>query len=1218
MSHVNIAPNKHIMLKLITTIAIIIIFLNSWKAHTQSVSANTLLPTVSPVSPKAFEMIKYLDVPVSKYTGAPELTIPFYEINTGAFSLPIFFTYHSNGFRVSEEAGWTGLGWTLNAGGSIVQIVNGFDDFGIFKNRDNELEPLVNLSPGMPSSILNYCTTLNFRVQTNGQPAVWPPKNGALNFVANHALVDGTKDVDPDNFKFSIAGYRGEFVLDWKNEKFKSLTDPNIKIESPGYDGSGKPYVFRISMPDGMKFIFEVKEETTISNIAYGADATPPRIFPNILGQVTSRTYQVTSVITPDAEVLTFNYITTGPIENFPSVSASGVSHQCIPIYLNTQGNVEPPIGEFFPSIQTFVTINYSKQHFAYLQSIDFPSGKVNFNSSANRIDLVGSHKLNSIEVRNKKNELIKSAHLSYDYFEANTAGNNFDLYLNYSGYSTGKQVNEASQRLKLTSLKEYDKPSYEFEYYTEKLPKKTSYATDYWGYYNGKTSNVSFFPNLWMNAIRSSLSGIRNNRNSDVNSTKACVLKKIKYPTGGSTSFDHELNTFDNYKVSHDDFSAISEVFLNDRNNYGNTLAQVFYADLPSFLYDGSFSINTFGPLSGTTNPNSAFIRLTLLKKTPENLALVNTPATFWPIYYSTPFNQLGTRINNVVSDNKLLSFEFDNVTQKYETFKLVEGKTIEILPDYIYIVQAYLADTFGPQTNGSLGANAQASFKYLQNSAYAVSKGGGLRIAQTTTESFSSPPLIKLYKYSGGKLMSPLIYLTKNAFEYEHGQIFNPGFGVSPYYDEYKYLIIKSTVSAASHYTPSTNASGSYIGYDVVEESDAYVGESGIVDHAVGKVVEEYTNTPDVGVLDPSLLPSSGDPNALNPLNFLYPARKAALANGLVKKKIFYNSNGVPLKEVENYFFSTPEVCVYGRVAAIQQVDCFPLSISGNAIIKTPVYSVGAYPISGNVTLLGSTATKEFSEGYSLTSKKYFTYDTRNQLSTVQFTDSRNKTYKTTYKYPYDFPSLLQMADVMITPVIEATTELTTSSSVFPIQKVQNNYFFTGGYSHAGTWKLQSISKAVGSNALEVGQVFQLYGELNSIDQFKLRQYSDRDGIPISIIWGYGGQHPVARIVGKSYSEAIALSGIDLNVLNSLQSSEAAIKSELNKLHQLPNCFVTTYVHKPLVGVLNETDARGRNIYYQYDSKNRLSVVRDHDNKILKKYCYGYTDEIVDCISQ
>src|SRR5690554_53112 len=102
-------------------------FLSFYKVHSQEDLWRRNLPQI--ISPQAYEFTKYGDVPVNTYTGVPNISVPLYEIEAAGLNIPISLSYHSNGIKVSEEASWVGLGWTLNAGGSIVQVVKGFDDF---------------------------------------------------------------------------------------------------------------------------------------------------------------------------------------------------------------------------------------------------------------------------------------------------------------------------------------------------------------------------------------------------------------------------------------------------------------------------------------------------------------------------------------------------------------------------------------------------------------------------------------------------------------------------------------------------------------------------------------------------------------------------------------------------------------------------------------------------------------------------------------------------------------------------------------------------------------------------------------------------------------------------------------------------------------------------------------------------------------------------------
>ena len=86
-----------------------------------NLSVGQELPQITPPSPNAASLGQYGDIPVSYYTGVPNISIPLYTINSGEIKLPISLSYHSSGIKVTQEASWVGLGWALNAGGVITR-----------------------------------------------------------------------------------------------------------------------------------------------------------------------------------------------------------------------------------------------------------------------------------------------------------------------------------------------------------------------------------------------------------------------------------------------------------------------------------------------------------------------------------------------------------------------------------------------------------------------------------------------------------------------------------------------------------------------------------------------------------------------------------------------------------------------------------------------------------------------------------------------------------------------------------------------------------------------------------------------------------------------------------------------------------------------------------------------------------------------------------------
>src|SRR5262245_2688761 len=79
-------------------------------AIAQTVS-KVMRPTVP--SPTAASLGKFGDVPVSYFTGIPQISIPLFTAKGRTLELPVSLSYHASGIKLEEIGGWVGMGWSL-------------------------------------------------------------------------------------------------------------------------------------------------------------------------------------------------------------------------------------------------------------------------------------------------------------------------------------------------------------------------------------------------------------------------------------------------------------------------------------------------------------------------------------------------------------------------------------------------------------------------------------------------------------------------------------------------------------------------------------------------------------------------------------------------------------------------------------------------------------------------------------------------------------------------------------------------------------------------------------------------------------------------------------------------------------------------------------------------------------------------------------------------
>ena len=506
---------------------------NTFTVSAQELSIPDPSTTVIPPSPTAAALAVYGEIPVGMYTGIPNISQPITQLSGRHLSLPISLNYHSGGVKLDALAGWTGLGWSLSAGGVITRSVRGLED---------------NTSQGYKNN-----------------PVINQIQNGILDFSTNSATIEqmaqGNWDGELDVYHFNVLSYSGSFVIDQSNE-VHLIPHQDLKIEQQT-EG-----VFYLTIPDGTTFTFDVVEMTSSSTDTNGNNSAGICEGPNSpTGSSHISAWYLSKI--EDANGTDEISLTYAPSSNLLQYE-TGISATK---YFDGVGGgdcrIAPDDTECVQTVSTAVQ---------QLSSIESAYGKVNFVASSNRMDGGGSQ-LDEIHLFGAdKTTLLKKWNLTYDYFT-----------------STGSECTafpERCKRLKLTAIQTLPGdasttaiPPHTFTYLDEvssdyQLNPRLSYGQDHWGFNNGVTNN----PNMLPAYIFREQDYLGANRDTDSEKVKAGLLYQIHYPTGGYRQLDFEVNSINTTGIATDFLTASSNTVAKSVEVIANQTTTTPVADSETF----------------------------------------------------------------------------------------------------------------------------------------------------------------------------------------------------------------------------------------------------------------------------------------------------------------------------------------------------------------------------------------------------------------------------------------------------------------------------------------------------------------------------------------------------------------------------------------------------------------------------------------------------------
>ncbi|WP_320054781.1 DUF5977 domain-containing protein [uncultured Acetobacteroides sp.] len=550
--------NKTLILKV--SLVLWIIFSSIYIAYGQ-----VTLPKTIPNSPNATAFLRYGEIPVDISSGVPKIEIPIYNLDAGFVKIPISITYHASGIKTSDAATNVGLGWFLNAGGLVSRVVLGRCDYSY------------NFQPDAPKNQVDMGKYID--------------EGHSYREYYNKWLCCGT-DMYSDKYIFNTPTCSGTFRINFLNRKATTVPSDNNIID---FDNS-QEYV-RITDSQGNTWFFEESEKTCSQD---NCDGYPVMWYPS--------TWYITKVVNYNkTDSVIFNY--SEDIANafradnlsrylqYTSASAPCLNRSMCPV--NSLNTYESSVNTNTFRIKLLKSICHKNKTISFKYSLDKKFSKVT--------------QLDTIEISciNRK----KIAVLYHSFF-----GNDMSIC-------------NKDARLRLDSLsfvnpdKIVEKETYKVKYNSMNLPPYfcngcaggASFIEDYWGYYNGTSSNISQTPaaviesskNLFREKYSNLLSQASDRLPNELYA-KACIIESIEYPTGGKTVFEFESNYAQNaYTFSKDSIIGglrVKRILNYLRSNLAAIKEYRYYAPSVAVISSDNYLKNC---LLGQVSPvNNYYIR--------------------------------------------------------------------------------------------------------------------------------------------------------------------------------------------------------------------------------------------------------------------------------------------------------------------------------------------------------------------------------------------------------------------------------------------------------------------------------------------------------------------------------------------------------------------------------------------------------------------------------
>jgi len=1115
-----------------------------------STNGQSTLPNIIPPSAESYKLGTFGNIPVSLFTGNANVNIPLTSYETKNIKLPITLSYSSNGVKVDDMNGSTGLNWTLNAGGVITRIIRDLPD------EDHQ----VNIA--FPSNIDDLGATRNPAVMQFFQDASSP-----------------NVDTEQDFYMANFNGIQIKFVFDKRGVPV-IYSQKDVIIE--GRSGGD---AFTITTDDGTKYYFTDKERTSNRTAGDGH---------SLISIKTTAWYltKIEDTVTGEAVF----------IENTDGGYSTTISQS------QTLSYTSPTGGPMYSSCGNPAFIRYpqTSELISHNQIVNGKQIKRIYSNNPVYGEILFDYMQYPENTDYKSlNKVVKKL--------GNTTINNIDLTYNFTG----------NKRLFLTSVKDnISKALHQLEYINpQEFPVRLAFSRDSWGYYNGIPYNTNLIP-----ALQKLNNWNYNGAITDVKpeKTEIGMLKKIIYPTKGSSEFFYENHTKIEKNV----------VLIPERKNgvqigvekaHGphvtNTVTFKSVKNEEILIGGGAwFNYDACDPAVEIPGKHRAVARLkrpngdpiTLYRKTPAGMAYGE-----------------GT------------SFTFPLVDSFYAMIQKDEEVTLSLTTLFV-CVQAEVGATYTEQLE--VRGDREVPI-------------GGLRISKIidNTENGAATTRKFVYKDLNEQTSEAEVVRTP---EFEEQLKFtrtcttspnpgNPGSGINTGVEQFPYYAVTSS-NINQLYATHPNVFYKTV-QEIVEGKSNIIHKYSTDTDVFGNILygnnirnSQWTNAGWNNGRETFTKYLDGSNNLVRTVEMNYvedPARKYQVDGFSIRKNydnpvaqnVSRTCTADDVTRTIDVTYCTASHSHHYRVADWYK-NCYAPGANnvtqqykdicyGKAVGEVIAFDdyldnldIMQYKNISYFEYLKSQKTTDYLNGKEMKAETEYFYNNphHTQLNKKKTTYPDLSVDEASYQYAHEKGNQLMIDKNMVSIPMETTVTQTVGNTTKILSKTETLYPSSLPHAVAGNLVLPLSLQSYDTQNPSAARTEVTYDRYD--DKGNILQYTTKDGVPVSIVWGYNKTRPIIKIEGIPYSHienmiSPYIADSDADALDPTKEPLLLLGYQrLRKDGSLTGRLITTYSYDPLIGVTSITPPSGIIEKYIYDAANRLQKVEDANGKIIKEYQYHY----------